>query len=89
MVKNDAHPEDLKSALRKRFGSLAKFERQYRLPTLAAKAAIRRPHRRAEQAIADALGRSPVSIWPSRYRPDGTRLSPQPASNYAPARGAQ
>ena len=83
----DDHPEDLKALLRKRFGSLAHFDAQFGLPPYSAASALRRPHRRAEETIARALGRKPHHIWPSRYAKDGTRLTPQPTSNYASARG--
>lgn len=64
------------------------MERQYRLPSFSVKAALRRPHRDAEQAIADALGTRPLLLWPSRYDEQGERRSPQPTRNYASARGA-
>lgn len=87
MVKTDLHPEDLKAELRKKFGSLRRFERQYGLPPFSAKDALRRPQEAAEAVIAGALGRPAHHIWPSRYAKDGTRLSPQPSANYVPARG--
>lgn len=40
------------------------------------------PNERAERLIADALGVSASTIWPSRYRADGRRLRPQPPTNY-------
>lgn len=33
--------------------------------------ALKHPWPRAERIIADALGRAPQAIWPSRYHPDG------------------
>lgn len=84
---HDSHPEDLKAELRKKFGSLQRFEDEYGLPLCAAAAGIRRPHEAVEKAIAEALDRPAHQIWPSRYAPDGARLNPQPAHNYAPARG--
>ena len=88
MVTNmDRHPEDLKSELRKRFGTLHAFERSYKLPPFSASAALRRPYEAAESAIAEAVGLSAHLIWPSRYDASGNRLSPQPAENYAYARG--
>ena len=89
MVRTDLHPEDLKARLRKRFGSLRAFERQYGLPALCVQAAIRRPHRQAEAVIAAALDMPAARIWPSRYDARGNRLTPQPSSNYAPARGGR
>lgn len=86
-VLRDSHPEDLRAELRKKFGTLQSFERRYGLPVNSAACALRRPYEAAEQAIAEALDRSAHEIWPSRYAPDGVRLDPQPARNYAPARG--
>ncbi|ARR52029.1 hypothetical protein HY78_00420 [Rhizorhabdus wittichii DC-6] len=83
----DSHPEDLKAELRKKFGSLQRFEDERGLRRDAVAAAIRRPHALVELAIAEALNRPAHQIWPSRYNADGTRRSPQPAENYAPARG--
>jgi Ner family transcriptional regulator len=86
---NSPHPEEIKALLRIRYGSLQQFEAQHRLPACSATAACRRPHRRAEIAIAKALGIRPEHIWPSRYSKNGHRLSPQPRENYASARGAK
>lgn len=85
----DIHAEDLKAKIRKRFGSIQKLERLYRIPANSAVAALRRPHRRAETAIAKALGERPERIWPSRYDDCGRRLSPQPSENYRSARGSK
>lgn len=89
MLTKDFHIEDLKAQLRKQFGSLRKFERTYNIPRYSASAALRRPHQRAEAAVAKALGIAPHVIWPSRYRSNGERHPVQPRQNYAPARGGQ
>lgn len=34
--------------------------------------ALQRPYPKAERIIADAIGVSPQTIWPSRYNSDGT-----------------
>lgn len=86
MLKNP-HPEMLKAELRIRYGSLRKFELQHRLPINSVVAAIRRPHRAAEKAIARALDVPAVQIWPTRYHANGRRLSKQPTINYTSARG--
>ncbi len=83
----DFHVEDLKAALRKKFGSLRLFERRYNIPGRSASAALYRPHRMAEAAIARALQIPAHQIWPNRYRADGRRLPIQPSENYAPAKG--
>lgn len=90
MVTNtvENHPEMIKAHLRRRFGSLLRFERLYRIPASSASAAIRRPHCAAEKAISKALGLPAASIWPDRYSSNGRRLIRQPSENYASARGA-
>ena len=79
---NGIHREDLKAKLRKRFVTLGAFERQFRLPASSVAAAMRRPHSRAESAIAKALDVPAWVIWPDRYDGNGRRLNPQPPKNY-------
>jgi len=51
-----AHPEDIKAALRKRFGSVAAFERQRGLPEKSVNDVLRgRPSARVRRAIEDTL----------------------------------
>lgn len=84
---NGLHPEEIKAKLRIAFGSLARFERQHRLPANSVAAALRRPHRRAEKTIIKVLGISGRQLWPSRYDKSGQRLSKQPPENYGRGRG--
>lgn len=83
----DSHPEDLKAELRKKFGSLQRFEEGAGLQQKSVAAGLRRPYEEVERAVAEALDRPAHEIWPSRYGADGKRLNPQPVRNYAPARG--
>lgn len=77
------HAEDVKAKLRKKFGSLRRFEQRYNIPCRSASAALIRPHRQAEIAISKALAISASLIWPSRYnQKTGLRLSRQPLANY-------
>ncbi len=62
------HPEDIKAALRKRYGSLAKFERDRDLGGRSVTDVLlgrRRPDTAA--AIADALGHDIASLFPGQY----------------------
>ena len=46
--------------------------------------AIVRPHRLAEEIIANALDLPPAILWPERYDPTGKRKSRQPIEAYRP-----
>lgn len=85
----DIHAEDVKAALRKKFGSLRRFERLYRIPGNSASAALRRPHRMAESAIIKALGVRGNMLWPERYASNGRRLTVQPPENYGRTAGVR
>ncbi len=76
------HKSDIKAALEKRGLSLSNLDQTNGFPPGTCSAALYRPHRRAELVIAEALGRSPRELWPSRYHDDGSRLCPQPTENY-------
>lgn len=78
------NPAEIKFKLAQRRLTFAALDRQHGLPDGTCRNAARRPHMRGEAAIADALGLRPRSIWPSRYRPDGSRIRPLPAANYRP-----
>lgn len=76
------HKSDIKAALEKRGLTLSDLDQAHALKPGTCSAALRRPHRRAEQVIAETLGLPPVQIWPGRYRANGERLKPQPSGNY-------
>lgn len=78
----DWHPEDIKSAVRKRGVTLADIARGIGIRRNALCLALALPRAEAELAIAAALDLHPMEIWPSRYNPDGSRKRPQPADNY-------
>lgn len=62
------HPEDIKAAIRKRFGSLAKFERESGLPEQSARDVIRgKASRRTAHAIARALHTTVEELFPGRF----------------------
>jgi lambda repressor-like predicted transcriptional regulator len=60
------HPEDIKAALRKRFGSIAAFERQRGLPARSVKDVLRgRSRPKIAIAVADALDVHVNQLFPS------------------------
>lgn len=77
-------PAEIKFKLAQRRVTFAELDRQHELPAGTCRNAARRPHQRGEEAIAEALRMRPRSIWPDRYRADGSRIVPQPADNYRP-----
>lgn len=81
----DWHPEDIKSAVRKRGTTLADIARASGLTGGALRLALVKPREQAEAAIADFLGIHPMKIWPSRYMANGERMRPQPVDNYRSA----
>ncbi|MFT9018005.1 helix-turn-helix domain-containing protein [Acetobacter malorum] len=71
------HPEDIKSRIRKKFGSMAEFARRNKRNPNTISNAIFTPgySTRIERMIAEELGMTPQSIWPDRYHMDGTSVS--------------
>lgn len=85
MARRGWHKSDIKAALEKRGLSLSDLDRAGQLPEGTCSATLRKPHALGELTIAEALGRSPRELWPSRYNPGGARKRPQPTENYSPA----
>ncbi|EDV3051891.1 helix-turn-helix domain-containing protein [Salmonella enterica] len=71
MRQPDWHSADIIAALRKKGTSLAAVSRGAGLSSSTLANALTRPWARGEKLIADALGISPETIWPSRYFNDG------------------
>lgn len=85
----DMRPEDVRAAVRaSRYGTLAALARAFGLPAHAPGAALRGPHYGGELAIAEALGRSPREIWPSRYDEAGVRVH-LPRRHWKPTSAAE
>ncbi|EAA7605280.1 transcriptional regulator [Salmonella enterica] len=75
MKQPDWHPADIIAGLRKKGTSLAAVSRGAGLSSSTLANALTRPWARGEKLIADALGISPETIWPSRYFNDeGDRI---------------
>ncbi|WP_086644999.1 helix-turn-helix domain-containing protein [Acetobacter sp. DsW_063] len=71
------HPEDIKSALRIRYGSLKAFAIKIGRAEGTVGNAIGRPGYSVpiEREIAKALAMAPEKIWPERYHSDGSPVS--------------
>lgn len=70
------HPEDIKAALRKRFGPITHLSTSWGYNRTAIGASIKRPHFSIslERKIAEALDQPPHVLWPDRWSPDGAPL---------------
>ena len=66
-IKNDWHRDDTLAELKKRGTSLARISRESGLASTTLNNALSKRWPKGERIIAQALGVSPVEIWPSRY----------------------
>lgn len=75
------HVEDIRAALRKKFGTMAALSRHLGRHPNTVSTVISQPGHSItmEREIAKELGRDPYEIWPDRYHPDGTPLSTRAA----------
>lgn len=71
----DWHPADIVAAFKKRGTSVTRVARDLNLCGSYLRQAIVRPYPKAERILAEFLGVSPQTIWPSRYHADGTPKS--------------
>jgi Ner family transcriptional regulator len=70
----DWHPADIVAALRKNGYTLSKLAFEHGLKDSSGlSVAMVRSFPKGEQRIANALGKEPREIWPSRFNEDGTR----------------
>lgn len=68
------HPEDIKAAVRKKFGSLAALARENGVSDSVVRAALIRPQPTGNRIIANCLEQSVHDLWPEWYDRDGKRL---------------
>lgn len=68
------HPEDVKAAVRKKFGSLAALARQNGVSDSVVRAALIRPQPTGNRIIAKCLELSVHELWPEWYDADGQRI---------------
>lgn len=70
----NSHPEDVKAALRKRYGSLIKAAAAQGVGYELLKKSLYLPRPGGNAAIAKALGTTPHDIWPEWFDAAGRRL---------------
>lgn len=70
------HAEDIKAALRKRFGGLSELSESWSLDRSAISNTLRRPFNsmRVERRISDVLGVPLHELWPDRWTTGGSPL---------------
>lgn len=71
----DWHAADIVAAIKKTGTNLYKMSREHGYASGTLQQAIIRPYPKCERIIAEHLGLTPQSIWPSRYNADGTSKS--------------
>lgn len=73
----DWHPADVKCALEKSGWSLRRLSRHHGYSDHFLSLVFQLPYTtvKAEKCVAEAIGRTPEEIWPSRFNEDGTRKS--------------
>ena len=70
MIRAKVHPEDVKATIRKRFGSLGRFEEERGLKRRSVTDVLRgKPSRPTAEAIANELGRPVHDLFPGKYQP--------------------
>ncbi|HEY3986466.1 helix-turn-helix transcriptional regulator [Cedecea sp.] len=67
MKAQDWHPADIIAGIRKKGTSLAALSRDSGLASSTLANALTRRWPKGERLIAEALGKQPEEIWPSRY----------------------
>lgn len=69
------HPADVKCELEKAGWSLRRLSRHHGYSDSFLALVFQLPYTttKAEKCVADAIGRTPEEIWPSRFNADGTR----------------
>ncbi len=72
--REDWHPADIVAALKKAGYTLSKLAFEHGLKDSSGlSVAMVRSFPKGEKRIAEALGKEPQEIWPTRYNEDGTR----------------
>ncbi|SMG52367.1 helix-turn-helix domain-containing protein [Cedecea sp. NFIX57] len=68
MKAQDWHPADIIAGIRKKGTSMAALSRDSGLASSTLANALTRHWPKGERLIAEALGKQPEEIWPSRYQ---------------------
>lgn len=77
MKAQDWHPADIIAGVKKKGTSLAAISRRAGLASSTLANALTRRWPKGERLIAEALGKQPQEIWPSRYQTLNTRAVEQ------------
>ena len=73
LSRREWHREDIKAALRKRYGTLAALSTSLGMGPMAVSQALQNDRSRVvERRIAEALQVPLHELWPERWNPDGT-----------------
>lgn len=78
------HPEDIKAAVRKAYGSMAELARRHAVSESVVQTAILRVQPTGNRIIAAALDRSVHEIWPQWFDEAGNVRRPRPADGKHP-----
>lgn len=71
----DWHRADVIAAFKKRGTSITRVARELGMNDSYLMQALNKPYPKAERLLAQYLGLTPQTIWPTRYHPDGTPKS--------------
>lgn len=89
-MSKSVHPEDIKAALRKRFGTIQEFERVHALSPRSVKDVLRgRSRPGTAKAIAHAIGMDLHKVFPGRYTPNGDTIIRRSAPSHGQNGGAK
>ncbi len=66
------HPEEIKSELRKRFGTVRAVSEKLGYSPDSLRAALYRPWPKCQIRIAALLGEQPYHVWPDFFNPDNS-----------------
>ncbi len=70
----NAHPEDVKAAVRKRVKTLSALAQTSGVPASTIRAALNRPIPKGSVVIAQCLGKTVHDLWPAWYDKNGVRI---------------
>ena len=74
------HSADIVAAVKKCGTSLRQLGLRNGFAASTLRSALHKPHPRAQQLIAQTIGRSVHEIWPQWFDASGARISPKPLS---------
>jgi len=80
------HPEDIRAAIRKRYGTLRALSLSFGMDPATVSVTLLRPNAssRVERLIAAAIGETPHALWPDRWSKAGEPLPRAALAKAAP-----